>query len=498
MLSIAVTIGILPVAVLAADSEPPPPPVTTFREAPWIRRHRPARGVFELGLASGVLLVSPLHDLFDPEIVFWSPRKRAAANFVGRFGYYPVAPLGLEIEGAAAASSCDTCGRAPIFGFRGHVVGQLPLARIAPFVVAGGGFLATRGVFGKDLQPTFHFGGGFKWFFTRWVGLRIDARAHLARAYPAARAASYDPTILVQDEGGRNPTPPARPPRTFYPEILASVIVTLGRPYTDTDGDGLPDPGQRARVSDQCPLQPGLRRHHGCPDRDGDDLRDRDDACPDQAGSVARNGCPGLVDRDGDGFYDPDQYAIPEGQLDACPDDPGVREYDGCPAPDSDGDGLNDLVDRCPDEPEVVNGYADDDGCPDQLPLDVVRILGTVRGIHFGFLSDRLTANSLPVLTDIAAVLNEYAELRLEIQGHTDSDGDAAANKELSLRRAESIRQVLIDAGVAADRLRAVGYGDEFPVVSNDTDLGRATNRRIEFRLVDGTGNILEHQPETP
>ena len=72
----------------------------------------------------------------------------------------------------------------------------------------------------------------------------------------------------------------------------------------------------------------------------------------------------------------------------------------------------------------------------------------------------------------------------MEIQGHTDNIGSAAYNKDLSQRRAESVRTYLIGKGVAEGRLTAHGYGLEQPVADNKTEKGRAKNRRVEFRLI--------------
>jgi OOP family OmpA-OmpF porin len=69
----------------------------------------------------------------------------------------------------------------------------------------------------------------------------------------------------------------------------------------------------------------------------------------------------------------------------------------------------------------------------------------------------------------------------IEVAGHTDSDGDPAANQALSAKRAQSVADYLIQAGLPADRLKALGYGSNQPLASNDTDEGKAKNRRIEL-----------------
>jgi OOP family OmpA-OmpF porin len=458
--------------LLTTTATAAPPAALTRRvdDEPWLTRHRPRRNLVELGVGVGALIASANHELYDYKLT-WRRYAPAAANLGLRAGFYPLALLGVEAEAALAPTRTDLGAAARLFGVRGQVVLQLPLYSIVPFAAIGGGILGTRGALGSDVDPSLHFGGGLKLFASRWLGARIDARAHVG---PAHTAAAY---------------------RSFHAELLATFIVTLGRPYLDTDHDGLPDPGQRAPNADACPRETGPRRLRGCPDDDADGLRNHDDRCPTLPGLSARDGCPALVDSDHDGYYDPGQYKVPEGRVDTCPDELGVDAYTGCPVPDTDHDGMDDQHDRCAREPETTNGFQDDDGCPDRIPLDVAAILGTIGGIQFAFLSDQLTETSKPILRQAAAVLAQHPELKLEIQGHTDADGDAAFNKELSLRRALAVRRELVDDGVPAERLHAVGYGGEVPIASNTSEYGRAANRRIEFRLLDSDGNPIAINP---
>jgi hypothetical protein len=119
----------------------------------------------------------------------------------------------------------------------------------------------------------------------------------------------------------------------------------------DRDGDGVAD------EADACPDEPGTEAADGCPDRDNDGIPDAEDACPDEAGLPEADGCPSPSeeDRDGDGLLD---------EADACPDDPGSPQADGCP--DADEDGIRDAEDACPDEP----GLPEHDGCPAPGDLD--------------------------------------------------------------------------------------------------------------------------------
>src|SRR5689334_7777713 len=103
-------------------------------------------------------------------------------------------------------------------------------------------------------------------------------------------------------------------------------------------------------------------------------------------------------------------------------------------------------------------------------------------GINFDHDSDRLKPDSAAVLKQVAAGLEKNPNLKLEIDGYTDSVGDATHNLDLSRRRAEAVRSVLISQfGIEPGRLTASGFGAAKPLGSNDTPDGRAQNRRVEF-----------------
>jgi len=148
------------------------------------------------------------------------------------------------------------------------------------------------------------------------------------------------------------------------------------------------------------------------------------------------------------------------------------------PAPvDSDGDGVPDDKDKCPNTPQ--GEAVDADGCP-----STIKKVLTLKGVTFEVNSDVLKPESDSVLDEAAKTLNnEYPDAKVEVAGHTDSSGKAEYNMELSRRRAESVRKYLVEHGVDAGRLTSAGYGMTQPVADNKTKGGKAKNRRVELRI---------------
>ena len=115
-------------------------------------------------------------------------------------------------------------------------------------------------------------------------------------------------------------------------------------------------------------------------------------------------------------------------------------------------------------------------------------VLNMPSSVTFGFDSAELTADARSALNEVANVLTQYTDTRVNIAGHTDSTGDASYNQRLSERRAQSVGSYLSQNGVSSMRLNTMGYGANQPVASNATEQGRAQNRRVEITLTP-TGN---------
>ena len=299
-------------------------------------------------------------------------------------------------------------------------------------------------------------------------------------------APSFDPNSRDADKDG---IVDAMDQCTRDPEDLDAWRDEDGCPEADNDADGLYD------ADDRCPNDAedtdNWQDSDGCPDADNDkdgilDVADRcvndpenangyqdDDGCPDE---------PPKEDTDGDGYKD---------DIDRCPYDAedfdGFQDEDGCPELDNDSDGINDSVDQCPLDREIINGIDDTDGCPDEgrvvVEAERIQILDK---IYFDTGKATIKSVSFSLLDEIAAVIQANPQIkRIRIEGHTDSDGGDVYNLKLSQSRAESVRTALVERGVSTDRMLPVGFGEQQPVTENDTEDGKARNRRVEFIILE-------------
>jgi len=225
----------------------------------------------------------------------------------------------------------------------------------------------------------------------------------------------------------------------------------------DSDKDGVND------LLDKCPNTPvGIEVDiYGCAiDNDKDGVADFEDRCLNtpKGAEVDENGC--ALDDDKDSVIN---------LFDKCPNTPAgiVVGVDGCPV-DSDKDGVADYKDKCLNTPKDVK--VNFQGCP---------ILAEYR-FNFKFNSYKIDKKYYPQIQKLANILKNNKKIQIEIQGFTDNIGSYIYNKELSLKRANSLREILVNKfKISPNRITIMGYGSDYPVASNATKEGQAKNRRI-------------------
>ncbi|MBI5471983.1 MAG: OmpA family protein [Ignavibacteriae bacterium] len=257
----------------------------------------------------------------------------------------------------------------------------------------------------------------------------------------------------------------------------------------DTDGDGLND-GEEVKThktdpnktdTDEDGLLDGLEvnTHRTDPlktDTDGDTLTDGDEI-------LKYKSDPMKTDTDGDTLADNDE----------------VMKFKTDPSKaDTDGDGLGDAAEvnthhtdplKVDTDGGSVNDGAEINRGTNPLdPKDDIMVLEkgktvVLEGVNFEFNSAKLTEDSTPILERAYEALVANPDVNVEIQGHTDAIGSDAYNMRLSRRRAESVRNWLVQRGIKSERMTTVGKGEREPVASNETVTGRALNRRIEFHV---------------
>ena len=260
-------------------------------------------------------------------------------------------------------------------------------------------------------------------------------------------------------------------------EIKKEKKVTI----LDDDNDGV------ANEIDLCfKTRPNVEVDmHGCEidgDDDNDGIKNSIDKCTrtPQDAQVYSNGCMIDNDSDGDGIKD---------SIDKCLLTPiGIDvDINGCEIEyDSDNDGIKDSLDACDDTP--IGAIVDANGCQKEpeikeLSEDKIKEFKHL-AIKFRYKSFKITADTIGVVLRLANLLNEYENYKIKILGYTDNVGSARYNKKLSKKRAEAVKDVLLQEGIEESRIEAVGMGKDNPIASNKTSEGRAQNRRIEVEFI--------------
>jgi len=425
----------------------------------------------------------------------WPPAewgvKDPAVTFGGILGLRLSDPIALELRGHYASSdSTEPWARGDNLNLL-HGEGNLtwflaPSSKVAPYLTTGAG--AVRGKIGDFEKSEFawNFGAGFRIGITDNIAVRLDAR---------------DMRYKLGIEGGEEKV------RNSI-DTLGGISFGFGGKAPDSDHDGVPD------KSDKCPGTPAgaVVDATGCPrDSDGDGVYDGIDQCPGTppGATVDGTGCPMDSDKDGvfDGIdkcpdtpvgakvdatgcpIDSDGDGVPDG-IDQCDGTPKgcIVNPNGCPT-DSDQDGVCDGLDKCPDTQPGVR--VDASGCPLRVSVKETELLETgmirLQDVEFDTGKAIIAPESYGALDDVGSILVRWPQLRIEIGGHTDSRGTDAKNQKLSEARAKAVLDYLTNKfpELNAGQFTTVGYGESKPIATNTTALGRAKNRRVEFKVLN-------------
>jgi len=370
-------------------------------------------------------------------------------------------------------------------------------SKFEPYATLGLGFASHSGdriIKGGD--PTFPIGVGAKYHLNDWMAVQYqflysftneDKRDLQLEAGNNDRYAQQSVGLSFSFGGSKDADKDGVADKLDKcPNTPKGVSVTADGCPVDTDGDGVAD------YLDKCPTVKGIGEFAGCPDTDGDGIQDSEDKCPNVKGIAQFEGCP---DTDGDGIQDSE---------DKCPNVKGITEFEGCP--DTDGDGIPDSADKCPkvkgsaamngcpdgdndgvadadDKCPNVAGIAANKGCPEVNEETKQIFEQALTGIQFESGSDVIKTSSYGILDKVVKVMQDNNGYNLEINGHTDSQGNVDKNLVLSQKRAAAVKKYLVDKGVSENRMTTAGFGITEPIADNNTAAGRRRNRRVEFKV---------------
>ncbi|HEX7585023.1 MAG TPA: OmpA family protein [Prolixibacteraceae bacterium] len=342
-----------------------------------------------------------------------------------------------------------------------------------PYLYAGPGFLADN----RTSAMNFDLGLGAKHYINSGTAFYLEAGyingiVSTDKAGITGRENFWKATVGMEFDFGKvkdSDNDGVSDKKDKCPDTPAGVVVDKNGCPVDTDGDGVPD------YLDDCPTVKGLVALKGCPDADGDGVADKDDKCPDtpKGVKVDAKGCP--LDQDNDGVPD---------YLDKCPDTPaGVTvDKNGCPV-DTDGDGVPDYLDKCP----TVAGPKENNGCPvvEKTAEEMVAPDMMIEPVYFEYDKSNILNVEKAKIDKLVKLLKENDTYKVNLTGNTDSKGTEEYNMKLSQRRIDSVVKAITNNRVKANRIfKEKALGETKPAATNDTEEGRALNRRVEFEVI--------------
>lgn len=418
--------------------------------------------------------------------------------------------LSVEAEGNFNQNSMDikTGGTFDQVGANVNGLLRFPVGNtFEPYLIAGVGALTTDTPATKSTNTSLLAGLGTFIGASDSVLLRLDARYRLDtddQSIPNAdpfedfviSAGVVFPFGAKMSEFRDDDHDSVRNEKDLCPNTPAGTEVDATGCTLDSDGDGVNND------TDRCPGTPAntIVDINGCElDGDNDQVVDRLDRCPNTPPNtdVDAEGCAFDSDRDGVAnsqdrcpntpagvqvdqngcALDDDQDGVANA-ADACPNTAMGAQVDtrGCEL-DSDEDGIVNHLDKCPNTPRGVK--VDERGCEIKGPI-------RLQGLRFKFNSVELAnPEDNKSLQEALAILKRYNNTKVLIVGHTDSIGSAAYNLALSLKRANAIRDYLVEHGINPANLRTAGKGEAEPIADNHFEKGRAQNRRVELHILE-------------
>ena len=345
---------------------------------------------------------------------------------------------------------------------------------LRPYLFAGPGYLADNGVSAVNFDA----GLGAKYYMNPKAALYMEAgyiRGIESTTYNniTGRENLWKVTAGVELAFGKTPDSDmdgVSDKKDKCPNTPAGVAVDANGCPLDTDGDGVAD------YIDDCPTVAGLTSLKGCPDADGDGVADKDDKCPDTPKGVKVDafGCP--LDSDKDGVHD---------GIDKCPNTPAeiVVDKDGCPI-DTDGDGVADYLDKCP----TVAGTKENNGCPVVEKATEETLVSPdlkVEPVYFGYDKTTYLQGEKTKIDKLVKILKADNSLKVNLTGNADSKGTEEYNMALTEKRIDSVVKTIQSSGIPENRIsKEKALGETKPAATNDTEEGRALNRRVTFEVI--------------